>query len=62
MNEEDFALYKEIVLTLLANINVTEGKSRYGYHLIVERIEEYAKEVFNILANARDMGKDEEES
>lgn len=62
MNKEDFALYKEIVMTLLGNINLTESKTGYGYHEIVNRISEYADEVFNILANARDAGKDEEES
>jgi hypothetical protein len=62
MNEEDFALYKEIVLTLLGNINLTEGKTGYGYYEIVGRIKEYADEVFNILQTARDAGHDEEES
>ena len=62
MNEKDFELYKEIVLTLLANINLTESKTGYGYHEIVGRIKEYSDEVFNILANARDARHDEEES
>lgn len=62
MNEKDFELYKEIVLTLLGNINLTESKTGYGYHEIVGRIKEYSDEVFNILANARDLGKDEEEN
>ena len=62
MSEEDFKLYKEIVLTLLGNINLTEGKTGYGYHEIVGRISEYADEVFNILAKARDAERDEEEN
>jgi hypothetical protein len=62
MNEEDFKLYKEIVLTLLGNINLTEGKTGYGYHEIVGRIEDYANEVFNILVRSRDAGRDEEEN
>jgi hypothetical protein len=61
MNEEDFKLYKEIVLTLLGNINVTEGKTGYGYHMVVERIKEYADETFNILVAARDASPNEEE-
>lgn len=61
VNEEDFALYKEIVLTLLGNINLTESKTGYGYTEIVGRIKEYADEVFNILASARDSCKNEEE-
>jgi hypothetical protein len=61
VNEKDFELYKEIVLTLLANINLTESKTGYGYHEIVGRIEEYANEVFNILVRARDAGKDNDE-
>ena len=62
MNEEDFALYKEIVLTLLGNINVAESKSGYGYHIIVERIREYADETFVILMEKRNQLKDEEET
>lgn len=62
MNEEDFKLYKEIVLTLLGNINVAESKSGYGYHLIVERIREYADETFAILVERRDQMQDEEET
>jgi hypothetical protein len=62
MNDEDFKLYKEIVLTLLGNINLTESKTGYGYHEIVGRIKEYADEVFNILAQARDAERDEEEN
>lgn len=61
MNEDDFYLYKEIVLTHLANINLTESKTGYGYHEIVGRIKEYSDEVFNILVNARDLGKDNDE-
>ena len=60
MNEEDFKLYKEIVLTLLGNINLTEGKTGYGYEEIVGRIREYSDEVFNILVRARDAETDEE--
>ena len=62
MNEEDFALYKEIVLTLLGNINVAESKSGYGYHIIVERIREYADETFVILMEKRNQLRDEEET
>ena len=59
MNDEDFKLYKEIVLTLLGNINLTEGKTGYGYEEIVGRIEEYAGETFAILMKKRNQLKDE---
>jgi DNA repair ATPase RecN len=61
MNDKDFALYKEVVLALLKGINVAEGKTGYAYSLVVDRLEELAGDVFNLLKRARDQQPDEEE-
>jgi hypothetical protein len=61
MNDKDFQLYKEVVLALLKGINVAEGKTGYAYSLIVNRLEELAGDVFNLLKRVRDQQPDEEE-
>lgn len=61
MNDKDFYLYKEVVLALLKGINVAEGKTGYAYSLVVNRLEELAGDVFNLLKRVRDQQPDEEE-